>query len=57
MPIEFFEEKEVELTPSEQGRECLGNGLHENISCLCEECDFFLTCYPEYEPKFKKKSR
>lgn len=55
MSIEFFAEEEVELTPSEQGRECLGNGLHENISCHCEECDFFLDCFPEYEKKETRK--
>lgn len=37
-----------ELTPSFHGKDCLGNGEHDGIECCCDECGFFLTCYPEW---------
>lgn len=37
------------LTPSLHGKDCLGNGEHTGIECCCDECDHFLTCFPEYE--------
>lgn len=36
------------LTPSEQGRECLGNGEWPGYECQCDECEYFLTCFPQY---------
>ena len=39
----------VELTPGEPDV-CLGNGAH-GFECCCDECDYFLLCYPEFEPK------
>lgn len=40
------------LTPSEDGKECLGNGesfdkYGNRIECCCDECDYFLICFPE----------
>lgn len=35
-----------QLTPSPNGIDCVGNGQHE-IECQCDECDFFLDCFPE----------
>ncbi len=37
---------EIELTPSPNGINCIGNGKHD-IECQCDECDFFLDCFPE----------
>ena len=37
------------LTPSKQGRECLGNGEHSEYECCCDECDYFLYCFDQYE--------
>ena len=36
------------LTPSPGGKDCLGNGEHPGIECCCDECDFYLDCFPEY---------
>lgn len=36
------------LTPSFHGRDCLGNGEHENIECCCDECDYYLTYFPDW---------
>lgn len=36
------------LTPSFHGKDCLGNGTHEGIECCCDECDFYLECFPDW---------
>lgn len=47
------------LTPSRQGNKCLGNGEHLEYECCCDECNYYLKCFPQYNPwsrwnKFKK---
>lgn len=47
------------LTPSGQGRKCLGNGEHQEYECCCDECDYYLYCFPQFDwclkrNKFKK---
>ena len=37
-----------ELTPGTGGADCLYNGLHEGYECACDECDFYLECYPDW---------
>ena len=39
----------IELMPGEPNV-CLGNG-EQGFECWCDECDFFLFCYPEYAPE------
>ena len=39
----------VELMPGEP-TVCLGNG-EQGFECCCEECDFYLLCFPEFYPK------
>lgn len=34
----------TELTPGNLGKDCLGNGLHDEIECCCDECDYMLCC-------------
>ena len=41
----------VELTPGESAV-CLGNG-EQGFECCCDECDYFLLCFPEIDPKSK----
>lgn len=36
------------LTPSYHGKQCQGNGDHPGIECCCDECDYYLICFPEY---------
>lgn len=43
-------EEEIELTPSFHGKDCKGNGEHKGIECQCDECDYYLICYPEWAP-------
>ena len=36
------------LTPSLHGEKCAGNGEHPGIECCCDECDFYLACFPDW---------
>lgn len=37
------------LTPSYHGEQCLGNGEHSDIECCCDECDYYLICFPDWK--------
>ena len=37
----------VELTPGKP-TVCLGNG-EQGFECCCDECDYFLLCFPEFD--------
>ena len=39
----------VELTPGEP-TVCLGNG-EQGFECCCDECDYYLLCFPEFDIK------
>ena len=39
----------VELMPGEPSV-YLGNGEQE-FECCCDECDYYLLCFPEFNPK------
>lgn len=43
--------KNIQLTPSPNGEKCIGNGQKKDIECMCDECDHFLECYPEWDSK------
>ena len=43
----------IELTPGEP-TVCLGNG-EQGFECCCDECDYFLRCFSEFDPTSKKK--
>ena len=43
----------VELMPGEPAV-CLGNG-EQCFECCCDECDYYLLCFPEFEQKGKKE--
>lgn len=40
------------LTPGKYGRDCLGNGNHQNQQgeylCCCDECDYYQCCIEEH---------
>ena len=44
----------VELTPGEP-TVCLGNG-EQGFECCCDECDYFLLCFPELYPISKDET-
>ena len=39
----------IELTPGKP-TVCLGNG-EQNFECCCDECDYYLLCFTEFDPK------
>ena len=39
----------TELTPGKP-TVCLGNG-EQGLECCCDECDYFLRCFPEFDPQ------
>lgn len=43
----------IELTPGEP-TVCLGNG-EQGFECCCDECDYFLRCFSEFDPTSEKK--
>ena len=40
------------LTPGNKGRDCLGNGLHGDVECCCDECDYMMCCFSGHDPRF-----
>ena len=42
------------LTPSFHGEKCRHNGENADYDIACDECDYFLICFPEWEEKFAK---
>ena len=44
----------VELRPGEPTG-CLGNG-EQGFACCCDECDYFLFCFPEFDLKSKDEN-
>ena len=51
-PKKTFDITGIELMPGEPAV-CLGNG-EQGFECCCDECDFFLLCFPEYDPQNKE---
>ena len=39
----------TQLTPKNPTA-CLGNGMQE-FECCCDECDYYLLCFPEFDTK------
>ena len=40
----------IELTPGNNGKDCLGNGNHfyengERMECCCDECSYMICCF------------
>ena len=46
----------VELMPGNPAA-CLGNG-EQGFACCCDECDYYLLCFPEFiDSKSKEKDK
>ena len=52
IPRKVIDISGVELTPAEPDV-CLGNG-ESGFECCCDECDYFLLCFPEFDTKSKR---
>ena len=46
IPKKIIDITGVELTPGDSSV-CLGNG-EEGFECCCDECDYYLLCFPEF---------
>jgi hypothetical protein len=42
-----MELEDITLKSSLGGKECLGNGTHDDIEIQCDECNYFLECFPQ----------
>ena len=47
IPKKVIDVTGTELTPGEP-TVCLGNG-DQGFECCCDECDYFLLCFPEFD--------
>ena len=45
----------IELAPGEPAV-CLGNG-EQGLECCCDECDYYLRCFPEFDPPKKELTK
>ena len=52
-PKRVIDITDVELIPGEP-KVCLGNG-EQGFECCCDECDYFLLCFPQFDTKNKEK--
>ena len=49
-PLEYaFPDDPSPLCPSDHGEDCLYNGDHPEYECCCDECDYYLACFPNYK--------
>lgn len=48
-----MKKNEIQLTPSTDGADCIGNGEHEEVECQCDECEHFLECFPNWRLMMK----
>lgn len=46
---DYMDPTGILLNPSYHGSLCLGNGEHPDIECCCDECDFYLECFPDWK--------
>ena len=44
----------IVLTPRDP-TVCLGNG-EQGFECCCDECDYFLLCFPEFDVQIKEEN-
>lgn len=47
----------IALHPCFHGDKCPGNGEHPGLECNCDECDYYLFCFPDWNSEnFYQKS-
>ena len=44
-----MEQQEEILTPSYHGELCCHNGDNPDYEIACDECDFYLICFPDWK--------
>ena len=53
IPKKVIDITDTELTSGEPAV-CLGNG-EQGFECCCDECDYYLLCFPEFYQKKQRK--
>lgn len=54
-PKKIIDVTGIELTPADP-KKCLGNG-EQGFECCCDECDFFLLCFPKCDIEASKEDK
>ena len=54
MEVTAMREQEEILTPSYHGEQCCHNGENPDYEIACDECEYFLLCFPEYDDDISK---
>ena len=54
IPKKIIDATGIELMPGKPSV-CLGNG-ELGFECCCDECDYFLFCFPEFDPEKRNKT-
>ena len=54
VPTLHTAETNEDLSPSYHGEECLYNGEHAGYEIACDECDFYLECFPDWKEQMQK---
>lgn len=50
IPMEYsFPDDPSPLCPSDHGEDCLFNGDHQEYECCCDECNYYLDCFPDWK--------
>ena len=49
----FMDEQEEILTPSYHGELCCYNGENPEYEIACDECDYYLFCFPDWKDSMK----
>ena len=52
IPRKVIDITSVEITPGNP-KVCLGSG-EQGFECCCDECDYYLLCFPEFDSKNQK---
>lgn len=47
----------VTLCPSHHGEACLHNGEHSEEECCCDECGYYLACFPDWKDSMDQPIR
>ena len=51
---EYTQNEEEILTPGFHGTKCRHNGENPDYEIACDECEYFLLCFPEYDDDISK---
>jgi len=46
---------DILLMPSYHGEKCLGSGDYPGYECCCDECDYYLICFPEWDRRSQEE--